>query len=130
MSWIVQSLLNNREIIREEADIDSDEFNDLLVVEKAIKELIEQSRLSADDLAILGIQEDDISSKLERHTLAKRKEQLCERIAYYLGDYFTDEGYLDEFAKKHRLSSEQVRSLWKYIHSNNKHKIIRKPINV
>lgn len=135
MSWIIQSLLNNREVIRSTADISSDEFNDLILVEKAIETLVAENRISKEELDILGMADsvgyekiDDLS-KYERHTLSKKKEQICQRIAYYLGGYFTDDGYLDHIQKKHKLSSNQVELLRKYIKSRNKHRIIRKPLH-
>ncbi len=131
MSWIVETLLNNRENIRAESNIDSDEFNDILIIEKAIKELREGGVLSDEDLSILNIKSDSSftsKSRSEKQTLSKKYVQLCERIAYYIGDYFTEEGYLNYIQKKYGLSSEQVNVLLKYIKSEYKHKIIRKPI--
>lgn len=132
MSWITESLLNNREQIKSEADINSDEFNDLIAVEKAIFTLKSQGRLSYEDLIILGIMPDPITrkrTKNEKQTIYKKRAALCERVAYYLGGYFTDEGYLDYMSKKHNLDEEQVNKLRAYIKSEYKHKIMRKPLN-
>jgi hypothetical protein len=54
MSWIIQSLLNNTFSIREKGDIDSDEYNDLLLVEKAIKDLTTKQVISKEDLEVIG----------------------------------------------------------------------------
>lgn len=132
MSWITESLLNNREQIKSEGDINSDEFNDLLAVEEAIENLRKQDRLSDEDLVILGIFPDPITNKRtknEKQTIYKKRAALCERIAFYLGGYFTDEGYLDYVSKKHNLSEQQVERLRKYMKSVYKHKIMRKPLN-
>lgn len=133
MSWIVASTLNSRDEIRERADINSDEFNDLMLIEKAIESLKKQNRISDDDLYILGIPDSynktEKLSRMERHTLSKRKAQICDRIAYYLGGYFTDDGYLDYIQKKYKFSPDQMNTLRKFIKSKNKHRIIRKPIN-
>lgn len=134
MSWIVASLLNNRERIRSTADINSDEFNDLLLIEKAIETLLSEKRISKEELELLGVTDNDGYeknnglSKYERHTLSKKRAQICDRIAYYLGGYFTDDGYLDHMQKKHKLTQSQVDILRKYINGRNKHRIIRKPI--
>lgn len=136
MSWIVASLLNNRDRIRERAEIESDEFNDLLLIERAIESLKEHGLFSEDDLHILDLFEGDgynkltKLSRLERHTIAKKKAALCNRIAYYLGGYFTDEGYLAYIRKKYKLDSNQMTTLQNYIKSNKKNQIIRKSLNV
>lgn len=126
MSWIVASLLNDRERIKSEGDLDSDDFNDLLLIEKAIETLAREKRLSKDELIIIGFLHGTV--EMERHVIAKKRQQICQRIGYYLGDYFTDEGYLDYMQIKHNLTDEQVETLRKYINSKYKHKVARKPI--
>lgn len=126
MSWIIQSLLNNREHIKIEADLESDQFNDLIILEKAIEILQEKGLLSEEDIDILlgyGT-EDTKQKKAER---AKKRVALCERVAYHMGGYFTDEGYLSYMQEKYALPDEQVEILRKYINSEYKHRIMRKP---
>lgn len=136
MSWIVASLLNNKEHIKERADIESDEYNDLILIESAIKHLREHALLTEEDMQLLesfsgyGYDKESKLTRLERHTIAKKKAQICNRIAYYLGGYFTDDGYLSYVQKKYKLSQEQVSILENYIKSKKKHQIIRKPLNV
>jgi hypothetical protein len=129
MSWIVESLLNDREKIRAVSDIESDEFNDLLVVEKAVKTLKEQGKLNSMELAIIAVETPEEPIALEKPTLSKRKSQICDRIAFYLGGYFTEEGYLNYIKKKHGLSDDQTDALRKFMKSEYRHKIMRKPIN-
>lgn len=129
MSWIIQSLLNNRDRIKETGDIESDDFNDLLVIEKAIKELVEKGLLTSYDLDVIGMGTPIIASTHnEKYTLNKKKSIICTRIGYYLGGYFTDEGYLNYIAQKHNLNTEQLAALRTYIASEYKQKTIRKPL--
>jgi hypothetical protein len=133
MSWILESLLNNRERIRETGDIDSDEFNDLLIVEKKIDELRQVGKLDDEDLAILfsSISSDykvDERSESEKKVLYQKKTKLCEKLAYYLGGYFTDDGYLDYMQKKYKLSDTQIENLRRFMQSKYRNKIMRKPI--
>ena len=131
MSWIVQSYLNSRDTIRSNADINSDSFNDLIIIEKAIETLQKMGALTEDDLYVIGITVDgynkiDKPTRVERHTLAKRRAIVCDRIAYYLGGYFTDEGYLDYIQKKYKFDADKMTALRAFIKSRNKHRIIRK----
>jgi hypothetical protein len=133
MSWIVESLLNEKDLIKERSDISSDEFNDLIIIEKAIKTLRKENILTEEDVVMLGVRtSNDIlsnTSKDVKKTLYRKYAQLCERIAYYLGGYFTDEGYLNYIEKKYKLSEQTMNTLRMYIKSEYKHKLMRKPLN-
>jgi hypothetical protein len=130
MSWIIQSLLNNQDSIRETADIESDQFNDLILVEKAIQKLSSDGLLTESDLAILeffrNVKTDKEEERPERHTVSKRYIHICDRIGYYLGGYFTDEGYLTYMCEKYNLTDEQMEILRNFIKSSYRHKIVRK----
>lgn len=131
MSWIVESLLNKRDEIREKGDIESDEFNDLIIIERAIGELKRQGLLSPSDMKIIeefnmGLSE--VVPHMASKSLSKKRIDVCDRIAYYLGGYFTDEGYLDYMRRKYNLSEESIDILWKFIRSKYKHKVMRNPI--
>lgn len=131
MSWIIQSLLNNKNFIHEKGDIDSDEYNDLLIVEKKIKELTAKNLLSSEDLYIIDEMSGDIPGfeskpKSQKETEYKKYFSICNRIAYYMGGYFTDDGYLEHMKRKHKLNDEQVDILRVFINSKYKHKIVRK----
>jgi hypothetical protein len=135
MSWIIQSLLNNKNYIREKNDIESDQFNDLILVEKTIEELSKKGLLSTTDLDIIAEMSGDVSGflgkpKSQRETENKKYSSICDRIAFYMGGYFTDEGYLAYMKTKHRLTEDQVETMRNYIASPFKHKIARKGSSV
>lgn len=132
MSWIVQSLLNNRVVIKEQNEIESDEYNDLLLIEKKIDSLKRDGLLSDEELETISEATGDTpgfysKSRVKRETLQRKFTAICDRLAFYLGGYFTDEGYLDYMRKKYRLDEEQLEVLRTYMKSVYKHKIIRKP---
>lgn len=136
MSWIVQSLLNNRDKIKASQDINSDQYNDLLAIEKAIDYLRAIGRITDEESQILLYVSSggyDIKSNgtldRERHSISAHYSRICQRIAYYLGGYFTDEGYIMYMKSKYGLDKQQVDTLIKYINSEYKHKIRRNPIN-
>ncbi len=162
MSWIIQNLLSNRTRIRGKtfnqslegiyvpsADlvdmsdledtlgytdplIESDEFNDLLVVEKAIEELKDMNLLSQRDLKVLEREVGGYYNRKngKRKTQSKEFSNLCERIAYFIGGYFTDEGYISYLVKKYRLSQEQATVIRVYMKSKYKNKILRKGFEI
>ena len=155
MSWIVQSLWNNRERIKngtrrdisilytfatacspsqldedrdgyEDPSIEGDEFNDLLVIEKAVNELKELNLLSEQDIDILYGDREYHKTKMNRDTHTKQYSLVCNRIAYYLGGYFTDEGYIQYLTRKYRLTEEQQETARLYMNSKFKNKVLRK----
>ena len=113
-------------------DIESDEYNNLLTVEAKIKELYSEGFLSDMDLYIIDLVSDGRPIKeLEepigkcRITISKTFIQICNRIAYFLGGYFTDEGFLDELKSNNRLSDEDIDKARTYIEGKFKHTLMR-----
>lgn len=111
----------------------NDEFNDLILIEKAIKELKDSGVLQELDLEVLDyVKDGDISFtgakkfKYYRSTLVERFETICERIAFYMGGYFTDEGYVDYMVEAYNLTSEQEEVLRKFMNSRHRHTLRRR----
>lgn len=119
--------------IRSKGDIESDEFNDLIVVEKRINELHIDGIISDQEMLLISYIEDGkpmVKSKEDlgknRISLAKSFNRLCSKIAFYVGGYFTDDGYLDYMKTKYNLNDEQVSQMLDYMKSRYKNKLIRK----
>ena len=135
MSWILQTLLRDRPYLLETHNLDSDEYNNLLLVEKKIDTLYKAEILSDFDLEVLRCVSSGKSSfelekklNLNRVTISKLFINLCERIAYFMGGSFTDEGYISQVARDNRLTNDQVKILRSYISGKFKHTVIRNPI--
>lgn len=131
MSWIIQSLLNNKNIIKARNDIEGEEYSDLLVVENAIKKLMSKNLITDNDIDVISIMSGDKEgfaniTQNQKRTLYKRYASVCERIAYFLGGYFTDEGYLDYIRLKYGMSNAQVEHLRHFIKSTHKHNIVQR----
>ena len=163
MSWIVQHLLSNRTSIRfksnvfekeyrdsptllnlsfdfmgsnigyNDQQINGDEFNDLLLVERAITELREKMVLSKRDEDIIKFVEDGNTAfsgknpfKRGPDALIKDFELICERIAFYLGGYFTNDGYIEYMVEEYNLNEKQEKTVRDYIKSRYKHTILRR----
>lgn len=137
MSWIVQSIIRNQFNIRSVQDLESDEYNNLLIIEKAINDLTKTGSMTNQELQIvnlisMGYTFRDMENILDvsRETISKIFIATCDRISYYLGGEFTDEGMLEYMQEKYDLEDNQIDKLRNFMKSKLKHKIIRKDINV
>jgi hypothetical protein len=133
VSWYTGFLLKNRLEIRTNGDIESDEFNDLIVIEKKIKSLYMADIISKEEMNLIDYVADGkpmANSKenygKNRISLAKDFSSLCRKIAFYVGGQFTDDGYVDYMKNKHHLTEEQVQKLHDYMNSKYKNKLMRK----
>jgi hypothetical protein len=133
MSWYINHLMKNRLEIRTNGDIDSDEFNDLIIIEKKIKSLYMADIISKAEMSLIDYVADGkpmASSKenfgKNRISLAKDFSNLCRKIAFYVGGQFTDDGYVDYMKNKYHLTEEQVQKLHDYMNSKYKNKLMRK----
>ena len=132
MSWLVETLLLNREKIRSKSDIESDEFHDLLLVESKITYLLEIGNIDAFELSIINFV---ISNKpytelekvlsISRNTIARYFRKICDKVSYALGGYYTDEGYLNYIKGNRKLTDEQVEKMRKHMDSRYRHTIRR-----
>lgn len=125
MSKYVQLLLSSADEIKsafENQNPDArDLYDDLITVEEKIKHLYKQGYMTDFDLLVIScVQTNKSFRKLEKEygisrlTLSTRFRKICEKIAFYLGDYFLDEGYIIKLQKKYRLSTSEMRKLNKY----------------
>lgn len=115
------------------SSVDSDIYNDLLLVESKIKELHGEGVLSDKDLRLLNTfswnpstMKLEIETGIPSETFNSRFSKICNVIATHLGGIFTDKGYLDFMKEKYNLSNDQINTLKKYMSSSIKHKIARR----
>lgn len=114
MSKYIQLLLQNREEIKTTV-LDEDLYDDLLIVEKKIAELHKKGLLSDADINVINYMNNNQSlrslskkHRVSRITLSQRFRNICNRLAFYLGGYFTDTGYLQRLKQKYKLTDEQI----------------------
>ncbi len=136
MSWYIQTLLRNSLEIKSKSDIESDEYNDLIVIEKKYNDLYKLGIITNDDISLIEYMKDGkplVNSKegfgKNRMGVSKDFVNLCNKIAFYLGGYFTDDGYIHYMKTKYHLTDEQVGKMIDYMSSKYKNKIIRKTKN-
>lgn len=103
-------------------DYDSDTYMDLLSVEMKISELYKNKVLKPDEIKILNaVMTNQPYSELEgeldlaRRTISKKFKEICSKIAFYMGEHFTNDGYLTYMREKYNLSDEQIETLKNYM---------------
>lgn len=137
MSWIIQSLLRSSVELISQGDINNDEFNDLLIIEKKIENLYKDEIISEQEMLLLEYVKDGkplANSKNDfgknRISLSKDFVNLCNKIAFYVGGYFTDDGYVDYMKSKYKLSDKETEKMINYMKSKYKNKLIRKQTKI
>lgn len=131
--WYISHLLKNKIEIKSKHDFESDEYNDLIVIESKIEHLHKDGIISDEELDLISYLEDGkpmVSSKEDfgknRISLSKDFNNLCNKIAFYVGGYFTDDGYLYYMKNKYNLSDEELLRMQNYMNSKYKNKLVRK----
>lgn len=111
-------------------NLEDDVYNDLLIVERKVKDLVKAKMLTKKEIIILrkilegkNIADIESESGISRITVSKIFSELCDRIGYLLGGEFTDEGFLDYLKDKYKLNNEQLETLTEFLGSNKRHSI-------
>lgn len=146
MSWYVETLIIFSDSIRSninsdhagygeiivESNLDDNDFNNLLIVEKKIEDIYKKGLLASRELEIINaVATGQSLSKLEseldlnRITISKIFSAVCEKIAYTLGGEFTDDGYVSYMKHKHNLSDKQIITLKNLIKGAYRHRTRR-----
>lgn len=137
MSWYIENLLRNSIVIRDGImkskndttvlNTNSDMYMDLLSVEKTVKKLSESGLINPFDIKIVNLLESGLSIeevadklKVARPTITKKFSAVCNRIAFILGDNFSDSGYLNYLADKYNLTEEQIHRAFEYMKNSSK----------
>ena len=135
MGWYVEQLLLDREVIREAIketsdmgclemvddhiayNVDSDTYCDLLSVEMELSRLIKKGLISGLDLQVLnsvlaGTPFSVIGAELnlgsKRLSVNGIFKKICSRIAFVLGEHFTNDGYINYLQNKYDLNQDNI----------------------
>ena len=132
MSWIVRNIISNSEYIRSSiidtdysmysVDLENDQYNDLLTVERKIIELYGVGFITDVELQVLNLMAQgktyrDISEILgfHRNVIKENFHRACEKIAFNLGGTFTDEGYAQSIIDTYNLTEEQIQKMLNFM---------------
>jgi DNA-binding CsgD family transcriptional regulator len=102
-----------------------DAYDDLLSIEMTISKLIREKALTPAEISALELLKDNLSITeiarlldLEVHTMKKVIDSACSKVAFCLGDHFTDDGFIVYMIKKYNLEVKDGLILDSLIHKN------------
>lgn len=102
MSWIIEEYIRQMPFILEEGNINADDYNNCLLIQKCVDDLQKSNLLSELEKDVLsavyaGFNYAEISKLLNvnRQTVSMAFDKVTDRIAYILGGEFSDASFLD-----------------------------------
>jgi hypothetical protein len=102
--------------------MNTDAYLLLLTLETKISQLLEKGILKQDELELLitvsnVVNLGDVAEILGIHrtTVATRFDKICNKLAYYLGNQYTDLGLINYMKEKYNLTNEQETKLMEFI---------------
>jgi len=134
MSWYVKRLIldgasiKSKIIFSEEENnfinFDDDTYMDILSVEIKVKELFDLELLTEKEfnviqLLYLGNSFNYVAKELglTRPTVISIFEGVCTKLAFSLGDHFTNEGFINYISNKYSLQDEEIEIIKDIIYS-------------
>jgi hypothetical protein len=118
MSQIVEEYVRLIHFILDAGDIESNQFNNALSVKMTIEKLYKNEQISRFDARVLnGVASGFSFSEIALLLVADRKrvsnsfKQTCNKIAYTLGDEFTDNGFMYGVAARHAVGDKREKEL-------------------
>jgi len=133
MSWIVEVILLDRYNLPENPSIDfigTNIYNDTTSVIEAIDDLMSEGVFSAEDVVFLdlvssfgkfSLLENELG--MQRNAIARKFKDLCGVISFYLGGWFTNEGFLEHMQNKYDLSDIQIELAREFMESSERYSI-------
>lgn len=118
MSYVVGEYIKRLPYILENADIESDEYNNILLIQRCVARLSENGMITEfERMILLGIADGYNYAELSRllnadkQTVATTFEKVTDRIAYILGGDFTDASFVNRIPEFSDVPPERIRSL-------------------
>ena len=97
MSRLVQEYFKNYTYIRFTTELDDDTYNNLLVIERCVEDCYKKGLISDFELSVIqnvckGYTFSDLAEVInaDRLRISNTFKNVCSRIAYILGEEFTD----------------------------------------
>jgi len=120
MSWKIGLYLRDLPYIKENPDINSDVYNDALIIEKTIKDMDKKGLLTDFEKdVIMGIYSGYNFSEIARLLNADRQrvsntyKEVTDRIAFILGGEFTDAAIIEHAKGIEEISEQDISEIFK-----------------
>jgi len=120
MSWIIGEYIRQLPYIKEKADINSDAYNNVIMIEKTLKEMKECGVLSEMENNVIwavsaGYSYSEIARILGIHrlTVSEIFKKVTDRISYILGGELTDTAFISKIHSIELLSDKEISDLFR-----------------
>jgi DNA-binding CsgD family transcriptional regulator len=115
MSWIIGEYIRQYAYLKERADINSDSYNNAIMIEMVIEKMIEDNLLSKQENDIIwtvsaGYSYSEIARILGLHrlTVSQIFKNVTDRISYIIGGELTDEAFIERIQGIEPLSEDDI----------------------
>lgn len=115
MSWIIGEYVRQYAYLKERADIDSDSYNNVIIIEMTIEKMIEDGLLSEQENNIIwcvsaGYSYSEIARLLGLHrlTVSNIFKNVTDRISYIIGGELTDGAFMERVQGVESLSEDDI----------------------
>jgi hypothetical protein len=120
MSWVIEEYIRQMPYIMENHNIDADDYNNCLLIQRCVKRLEKENLLSELEKDVLsaifmGFNYAEISKLLNvnRQTISMVFDKVTDRIAYVLGGEFSDASFLDRVQSlNNNINEKNVRDIF------------------
>jgi hypothetical protein len=120
--YYIEYLLFNHRAIKLKEDVEDDSFNDLIILEKKIKDLLDSGFIKKGELDLLRqiinckniyILAKEINT--DYRTLQVFLNSITTKLSMCLGSVFTNEGYLEKICRNNNLTHEEIEKIRNYL---------------
>ncbi len=118
MSQIVEEYVKALHMILDDGNIESDQYNNALSIKMTFEKLYKNEQISLFDARVLngvasGFSFSEIALILvgDRKRVSNSFKTTCSKIAYSLGDEFTDTGFMYRVAARHAVGEKKEKEL-------------------
>ena len=120
MSWIIGEYIRQIPYIKESAEIDSDVYNNAIMIEKTINDLVEKDIISQKESDVIwavsaGYSYSEIARMLNMHrlTISQIFKDVTDRVSFILGGELTDSAFLERLGTIEPISEQEMEKLFR-----------------
>lgn len=120
MSWIIGEYVRQIHYIKERGNINSDSYNNAIIIEKTIADMIENSTITQRENDVIwavsaGYSYSEIARILGIHrlTVSQIFKDVTDRISFILGGELTDSAFLERIGRIEPLSEEDMEKMFR-----------------
>lgn len=120
MSWIVGEYIRQLHYIKERGNINSDVYNNALMIEKTLEDMLENKNITQRESDVVwavsaGYSYSEIARMLGLHrlTVSQIFKDVTDRISFILGGELTDGAFLERIENIEPISEEDMGQMFR-----------------